>query len=206
MTMTSDVLDREAIAVGTRLPAGPRVAIIGSTFFWHPQSQRTCAAVGRLLAGIDGLILLTGGVAGAGESVGRSFFGARPDREGHRGVFHLLPHGCGRWDYGQTLFAGSDMVERRQVLGRMAECYVVIEGGPGTEHEAAVALGRSVCVIPVGRSGGCAGELYPRVARPVFATESAWRDLSSADASPERVAESVAEIVGAQVRERRHGV
>ena len=205
MTEAREVFDREAAAVAAQLPVANHLAIIGSTSFWHPQSQATCVAVGRLLAQVDGLVLLIGGVAGVGEIVGRSFFGARPGSDGHRGVFHVLPRGCSRWDYGETLFAGSDMGERREVLGRVADCYVVIEGGPGTEHEATVALGRSVCIIPVGRSGGYAGELFPRIPRPVFARESAWRNLACADASPQQVGESVAAIVGAHVRAR-HGV
>lgn len=198
--MGREVFDREAAAVAAQLTDGPRLAIIGSTSFWHVQSQATCRALGRLLAELDDLVLLTGGVDGVGKVVGRNFFDSRPGRDGHRGVFHVLPHGYWRCDYGETLFAGSDMTERREVLGRVAQCYVVIEGGPGTAHEASVALGRSVCVIPVGRSGGYAGELYPQVSCPVFASESAWRDLARPDASPEQVADAISRIVRARVR------
>jgi uncharacterized protein (TIGR00725 family) len=198
--------DHEVATVAAQLPEGTRVAIIGSTSFWHAESQATCEAIGRLLAALDDVVLLTGGVAGIGEAVGRSFFGARSGRDAPRGVFHVLPHGNRQWDYGQTVFVGSDMGERREVLGRLAECYVVIEGGPGTAHEASVALRRSVCVVPVGRSGGYARELYPQVRRPPFASESAWHDLALPTASPGVVAEAVASVVGAHLRQLRHDV
>ena len=200
-SVANDVFDHEVATVTAQLPPGPHVAIIGSTSFWHPESQAACEAVGHLLAAIGNLVLLTGGVGGIGEAVGRSFFGARSGRDVPRGVFHVLPHGTGEWDYGKTVFAGSDMGERREVLGRLAECYVVIEGGPGTAHEASVALRRSVCVVPVGRSGGYAGELYPQVPRPPFASKSTWRDLALAATSPSVVAEAVASIVAAHVRQ-----
>jgi hypothetical protein len=204
--MRNELLDREAAAAVVQLPAGPRVVIIGSTSLWSAESPATCGAVGRLLAGIEGLILLTGGVEGAGEAVGRSFFGARPGSDGHRGLFHVLPHGYWRWDYGEILFAGSGMEERREVLARLAACYVVIEGGPGTAHESSVALARSACVIPVGRSGGYAGELYNQLSRPPIATNSAWGNLARADASSDQGAEAVAAIVSAHVRDCCRGV
>ena len=196
-----DIIDRESAAVVAKLAAGPRVAIIGSTSFWHLESKATCEAIGRLLAALDGLILLTGGVEGAGETVGRSFYNLRSGSDSPRGVYHLLPHGHRSWDYGETLFAGADMEERREVLGRVAECYVVIEGGPGTAHEASVALGRSLCVIPEGRSGGFAQKLYPQVSRPYFASDFAWRQFGQAAASPELVAHAISGIVTAYIRE-----
>jgi hypothetical protein len=98
------------------------------------------------------------------------------------------------------------MGERREVLGRLAECYIVIEGGPGTAHEASVALARSVPVIPVGRSGGHAGKLYPQVPRPPLTAEAAWRDLARPEASLDQVAEAVATIVRAHVGDSGHGV
>jgi hypothetical protein len=44
-----------------RLPRGPRHAVLGSTDFWHPDSECTCKEVGRLLAELPSLVLLTGG-------------------------------------------------------------------------------------------------------------------------------------------------
>src|SRR5216110_2759536 len=83
--------DFEAQRLGALLPIGPRLDVLGSTDFWHPDSERTCAEIGRLLARIPGLVLLTGGVEGIGEGVGRSFFQARRDSGQEPRVYHLLP-------------------------------------------------------------------------------------------------------------------
>lgn len=199
--METKTFERETSEVVAKLPAGPRLVVIGSTSLRHPQSQATCAALGCLLASLDGLVLVTGGVEGVGEAVGRSFHAARERDHGSPNVFHVLPHGCARWNYGETLFAGRDMRERREVLGRLAEVFVAVEGGPGTAHEASVALGRSAIVIPIGRSGGFSGDLYPRLPRPSLARESDWRALADADASPEQVVRSAVDVVTAYLGE-----
>ena len=112
------------------LPPGPRLAVLGSTDFWHADSERTCTEIGRLLAGIPGLVLLTGGVEGIGEAVGASFFQTRRDAGQEPLVFHVLPEGEPSWDYGETLIAGADMTERREILGRLSGVFVMVEGGP----------------------------------------------------------------------------
>lgn len=187
--------DEQATALLARLPARPTAVIIGSTSFYHDESSATCSAIGRLLATIGDLVLITGGMPGIGEAVGRSFFDTRRKEAGAPEVFHILPHGCNRWDYGVTLFAGLDMAERREVLGRVSRLYLAIEGGPGSVHEGQVALSRGAVVIPVGRSGGYAGELYPRLPRPVFAPEERWRVLGNSEVTPDQVAKAVHEVV-----------
>jgi len=204
--MDSEVLDRQTAEVARRLPVGPRLAVIGSTLFWHPQSEETCILLGRSLAGLDGLVLLTGGVKGVGEAVGRSFWAACRERESAPHVFHILPRGCWMLDYGETLFAGSDMGERREILGRLAEVYVAIEGGPGTAQEASAALARSVVVIPVGRSGGHSAVLYERIPRPSFTGDLTWRILGIADVSPTQVAGAVIDVVRAYLKQLKDGI
>lgn len=185
----------QATALLASLPARPTVVVIGSTSFRHDDSSVTCSAIGRLLATIGNLVRITGGVPGIGEAVGRSFFDARMKEACAADVFHILPHGCNRWDYGVTLFAGLDMAERREVLGRVSRLYLAIEGGPGSVHEGRVALSRGAVVIPVGRSGGYAGELYPTLPRPVFAPEESWRALGNSEVTPDQVAKAVHDIV-----------
>jgi hypothetical protein len=192
----SNVLfDQEATALLAKLPTSPTLAVIGSTSFWHGKSAATCAAVGGLLATIEGLVLITGGMTGIGEGVGRSFFHSRRKAGREPDVFQVLPRGCAAWDYGVTVFAGSDMGERREVLARLSRLYLAIEGGPGTVHEGQVALQRGAIVIPVGRSGGYAGELYPTLHRPVFASEVGWQVLGISDVTPQQVAKAVYEMV-----------
>jgi uncharacterized protein (TIGR00725 family) len=191
--------DDEAARVSAMLPAGPRLAVIGSTHCHHQDTESICGAVGRALAGFEHLILLTGGVSGVGEWVGKSFYAARTG-DGHRGVFHILPNGHSKWDYGETLIGGDNMQERRQILGRLAERYLAIEGGPGTAHEAGIALARPVLVIPVGISGGYSGELFPQLVRPEFIAAEFWRTLGDPARKPEQIAEAVTEIVRLHLR------
>jgi hypothetical protein len=187
MTM-SRAFDEEAQRLGALFPKGPRLVVIGSTDFWHDDSERTCAHLGRLLASIHDLVLITGGVEGIGEGVGRSFFRARCAAEQEPRVYHVLPEGEETWDYGETFFAGSDMVERREILGRLAEVYLAIEGGPGTVHEAVVAAARKALVIPVGRSGGHAAVLYSQMTRPPAIDDKAWTALGASGSTPEETA------------------
>lgn len=184
-----------ATQVSALLPQGPRLAVIGSTSFWHPESEATCIAIGRSLARISELNVLTGGVSGVGEAVGRSFFNARSQSLGNRGVFHILPEGEAPWDYGETLFAGLDMGERREVLGRLAPLYLVVEGGPGTAHEATVAMSRGATLLPVSRSGGYAADVYPRVSRPAAISSQSWLRLGQSAATPMEIADSIYDCV-----------
>jgi hypothetical protein len=193
--MSPSRYDQEARRLETLLPHGPRVGVLGSTDFWHADSEYTCSEIGRLLAGISGLVLLTGGVEGVGEAVGRSFFQARRDLGQEPSVYHVLPRGEEPWDYGETLFAGSDMTERREILGRLSALFVMVEGGPRAGHEADVALAHGATVIPVGRSGGYAAVLYGRSRCPATIDAGTWAVLGSKQATPEETASAVLRAV-----------
>jgi hypothetical protein len=189
--------DQEARRLEALLPRGPRVAVLGSTEFWHADSEQTCTEIGRLLAGIPGLVLLTGGVEGIGEAVGRHFFQACRDAGQEPHVYHVLPEGEDAWDYGVTLFAGSDMTERREVLGRLSGLFVMVEGGPRAGHEADVASAHGAVVIPVGRSGGYAAALYGRMSRPAAIPADTWSVLKASESTPEETARAVLRAVQA---------
>jgi len=187
--------DDFATAFTRGLPDGHRVVIIGSASFWHAESRDTCISIGRELAAIETLLLITGGVEAVGETTGRSFYDSRVAMDKSTGVFHLLPEGYDAWDYGETLFAGQDMHERREVLARVSSIYVAVEGGPGTKHEASVAIGNGALVIPVGRSGGFAAELYSTMTRPEYMSEQAWDLLGRDDVKPEEIGMAVKSLV-----------
>jgi hypothetical protein len=89
----SNRFDQEARRLEAFLPKGPRVVVLGSTDFWHADSEQTCSLIGRLMADVPGLVLLTGGVEGIGEAVGRSFYQARRDTGQEPLVYHVLPEG-----------------------------------------------------------------------------------------------------------------
>jgi hypothetical protein len=177
------------------LPKGPRLAVLGSTDFWHPDSERTCAEIGRLLTTIPGLVLLTGGVEGIGEAVGRGYFQACRDAGQEPHVYHVLPEGEEPWDYGQTFSAGADMTERREVLGRLSRLYLLIEGGPRAEHEVEVATHHGATVLPVGPSGGYAAALFARMSRPEPVDAETWEVLGSSAATPAQTAQAVLQAV-----------
>jgi hypothetical protein len=183
--------DHEARRLDALLPHGPRVGVLGSTDFWHADSKRTCSEIGRLLAGISGMVLLTGGVEGIGEAVGRSFFSARRASGQEPCVYHVLPEGEEAWDYGETLFAGSDMTERREILGRLSRLFVLVEGGPRAGHEVDVALAHGAALIPVGRSGGYAAALYGRSSCPPTIDTGTWAVLGASESTPEETARAI---------------
>jgi hypothetical protein len=187
--------DAEAKRVSAAITPGPRLVVIGSTSFWGPDSRQLCEAIAADLAAVAGLVGLTGGMEGVGLTFGRAFAAARRVAGRPEDLFHLLPRGLGPCDSGVTLGAGNDYRERREVLGRVGHAYLVIEGGPGTEHEAAVAAGRGVPVIPLGRTGGHAGELYFRVRCPSGLPASDWHLLADAVASHERVVAAVGRLM-----------
>lgn len=183
----------ERIQIAT--PDCDRVVILGSTSFWHPESEATCKQIGLSLAEIPDLTLVTGGMAGVGDTVGRSFYAATQASHGDSRVIHVLPSGCPSRPYGVTLHAGEDMHDRREVLGRLARLYVVVEGGPGTQHEATVARFSGAAIIPVGRSGGVAADLYNQCPCPPAIDTKLWSVLNEVSVHPRSVAWAVRDIV-----------
>ncbi len=202
MSITSAArFENEALRVGSFLPHGPRVVVIGSTSFWHEESECTCVRVGQLLAQDSRLVLITGGVEGVGEAVGRAFFQARYAVDQSPLVYHFLPEGEGAWDYGETLFAGSDMPERREILARLSEVFLAVEGGPGTVHEAQIAIARGAAVIPVGRSGGHSARLFAEMNCPTVLDDRTWAVLGCPTSTPEETAEAAVRAVRLCLRE-----
>ncbi|MEO1374641.1 MAG: macro domain-containing protein [Cyanobacteria bacterium J06635_10] len=176
-----------AVELLTQIPDTRKLAVIGSTSFWGDSSEAICEATGRYLAKIDNLVMLTGGVSGIPEAVSRSF---RAER-----VFHIQPRGCLPWDYGNNLYGGIGYQERREVLARMASVYLLIEGGPGSEHEARRADKMGAVVIPVGKTGGFAQTLYAEMECPNYIPVELWEKLGRREGSAEEVGIAIAQIV-----------
>jgi hypothetical protein len=199
--MKPEEYDREAKVLGRRLPPGPRLAVIGSASYWGRDSRAICQSVGAWLATLEELVLLTGGVPGVGEGVGRSFFDVRRQFSMPPNTYHVLPDGSKPWDYGVTLFAGATMVDRREILGRLAPVYLSVEGGPGTAHEARVARSRGATLIPISRTGGYSQDIHPRLACPSPDVATEWRILGDGKVGVEEVALAVRRIVEVLARE-----
>ncbi|MFZ6873749.1 hypothetical protein ACO0LF_16945 [Undibacterium sp. Di27W] len=187
--------NQQAQSLLSRLPPGMPVAIIGSTSFWHADSQQTCILLGQALAALPEAVLLTGGVTGIGEACGRSFYQARLDLGLPPQVVHVMPEGMAAWDYGLSLYAGQDMQERRAVLARMAPVYIVIEGGPATADEVRIALENGATVIPFARSGACARDAYAQIRKPPALSEALWAVLGNDAASVEQTVAAAMDIL-----------
>ena len=171
----------------TQITDVPKLAVIGSTSFWAGNSEAICQAAGRYLAKIDNLVMLTGGVSGIPEAVSRNFSTER--------VFHIQPYGFQPWDYGYNLYGGISLWERREILARMGDVYLLIEGGPGSEQEARRALEMGAVVIPVGITSGFAEKLYVEMDFPDYIPLELWQKLGRREENPEEVGIAIAQIV-----------
>lgn len=193
--MIESPYNTELMSVADQLPQGLRLGIIGSTAFNGQDSQAICIAVGTQLAALHDLVLITGGVTGVGETIGRAFVDARRNCPEQPTAYHLLPHGFRPWDYGVTLFVGTNMLERREILARLASVYLVIEGGGGTAHEAQIAQAQGAIIIPVGRTGGCAKDIYEQFECPSAQVQADWQSLDDHAVIVDQVAAAVRQIV-----------
>jgi hypothetical protein len=158
-----------------------------------------CETIAKELAQIGRLVAITGGMDGVGITFGTSFSASRMQASLPPNLFHLLPRGLGPCVCGVTVGAGMDYHERREILGRIGNVCLIIEGGPGTEHEAEVAASRKIPIIPLGRSGGYAGDLYSRLECPHWAAQPDWAFLGNADATFQDVVQSVRQLVQAAI-------
>ena len=193
--MTPEQYDSEAEAIGRALPAGPKVAVIGSGIFWGHDTDEICTGIGVHLATIEDLVLITGGISGVGEAVGRSFFLARNRSRLAANTYQVLPRGSDEWDYGVTVTGGDTMEDRREILGRLSAVYIAVEGGPGTAHEARVAQARGATIVPVARTGGFSRELYAKIGCPSPRIALQWRLLDDSEADIGSLCLAVLQII-----------
>ncbi len=193
--MTAKDYERDTEAIKKLLPIGPRVAVIGSGKFLGHDTDAICAVVGSRLATLQDIVIITGGLSGVAEAVGRAYFAARQQLSGNAHIYHILPRGSGSWDYGVTLYGGNSLKDRREILGRLSAVYLSIEGGPGTAHEAHVAKSNGATIIPVGRTGGFSCDIYLQLPCPQPEIEREWELLNDTTASIELLGVAIQNIV-----------
>lgn len=175
------------------------LGVLGSASCVHPGTEAACVAIGERLASIDSLAIVTGGRGGVGQSLSGSVFQTRVANHEDPHVYHLLPDGYPRPAVGDALYVGSNMIERREILGRVAKVYLVIEGGPGTEYEAGVALSKGASVVPVARFGGYSLELFGTMSAPPRVATHDWSLLAAERIPLDELAEAVLSIVATLV-------
>src|SRR5688572_10421043 len=108
--------DAEAAAIVKALPTGPRLVIIGSTRFFGDDSDECCRLIARAVAELPGIVAITGGMLGVGATFAVAYEEAHRKRGEKGQLYHVLPRGCPPCRTGQTLFAGEDFADRREVL------------------------------------------------------------------------------------------
>lgn len=186
--------DETARRIKSELPAGRPLVVIGSTSFHGPDSHQLCTAIGSALAPHTELTAVTGGMEGVQATFSRAFAKARLQSGTAINLFHLLPSGMPACRDGVTMSAGIDFFERREILGRVGDLCLVIEGGPGTQHEATVAAAGKIPLLPLGRSGGFARTLYSQMTAPPSADTADWTLLNDHNAPLSSIVDAVVRL------------
>lgn len=198
-----------------KLPKGSHVYVSGGTLFYSKCGEAITKEIGKQLAALDGIILVTGGFYGVGETMGRSFFEERErlgkphntchivavsdkqdkskqTRQNPDGTFKPVP-------YGDTLFTGNSVRQREMLTPRVVDLCILIEGGPGAAFEAQQFVWNGHHVIPIRVTGGAAGGSFnipsSILARPPSVPESDWSILGDVKASPADIAAAVVRIM-----------
>jgi len=169
--LTRSLMSKKTVAsllpeLSAQLSSAPphRIGILGSTSFFHYDTEAICAALGQRLAQLPQVALLTGGMPGVAETTARSFqqhFSEQPGKIAP--IYHLQPIGFKPWDFGRSLKAGRTLEQRRWLLVQLARVYIVLEGGPVTLQEVTWANQAGAIVIPVACTGGCAAQFYEAI-------------------------------------------
>ncbi|ELU04881.1 hypothetical protein CAPTEDRAFT_227756 [Capitella teleta] len=198
----------------TQLPKQIFVYIAGSTTFYGSRTKELCQNIGRDLARLNNIHIVTGGFYGVGLTVSKSFH-AENEKKENGFVYHVLPERddqdrtrCSQQNpdktfqkvpFGKTVFAGDCVRERENIVSRAFDICMLIEGGPGAAHEAEQFAWNGNTVIPIMSTGGAAsgkfnvpGQIFER---PLGVKAEYWQMLSNEDASSDLVSRSVVSIV-----------
>ena len=208
-------LDALCMELAGKLPKGRLVYISGGTKFFSPLGEAICVELGTQLARKKGVVLVTGGFYGVGETVAKSFHDERARLGEPHGVCHIVavrddqdkslqtrqrPDGTFEAvPYGETLFFGSSVRQREMLTPRLLDLCILIEGGPGAAFEVQQFSWNEKYVVPVAVTGGAASGLFevPKSVfqRPQGVNESDWLVLSDHHASPQDITAAIVSIV-----------
>jgi len=208
-------VDKMCSLLAAKLPKGKHIYISGGTKFYSSCGEEICKELGRLLAQDPGIILVTGGFYGVGETVGRSFFDERGRMNLPHGICHVIairddqdksnqtrqcPDGTFLpVPYGNSVFFGDSVRQREMLTPKVIDTCILVEGGPGAAFEAQQFTWNGNRVIPVKVTGGAAGGSFnvPQAifSKPPNVLESDWSLLGSSEATPTEIAAAIVRIV-----------
>jgi len=185
----------EARRVRKETGGGPCICILGSVKFQQPESEELVRNVARAVSRRIGrrASIVTGGMSGVQESFASNCVAETL-------TWNLLPKGQdSHFTLGRTLYAGSDLADRKEIFGLVGDIYISVEGGPGVAQEARAAISQGAVVIPLIRTGGASSGMFdfpPKaLEKPSWCSKGAWQALEQKDASPAEVGDACASLV-----------
>ncbi|XP_064603291.1 uncharacterized protein LOC135468797 isoform X2 [Liolophura sinensis] len=212
--------------VWKQIPREYCVYISGGTKFHNSSTEMICRAIGQSLAKLERVTLVTGGFYGVMESVSRGFYEETQRIWKNHKVWHILPerdptnmskkalqNRDGTFkalSFGKTMFCGSSVRERETIVARAFDICVLVEGGPGSAHEAEQFAWSDRIVIPIRATGGAAGGLFG-VPQKIFkvpqcVSEDDWTILSQKTCSPTEIGNAVSRIISSIFKKPKIGV
>lgn len=199
----------------SRLPDGNYVYISGGHHFYSTNGEAICKLLGKELAKLKSVVLVTDGFYGVGDTVAKSFHDkrkklglpiniycttavkdpadrSRKTRQREDGTMEPSP-------YGETIFLGNSLRQCGRVCTRVFNICILIEGGPSSAYQVQQLTWNGAVVIPVKSTGGAASGKFlvpSSIYRPpVKVSESDWSMLSNDAASVEDTVASLVRIV-----------
>ncbi|XP_022091661.1 uncharacterized protein LOC110979851 isoform X2 [Acanthaster planci] len=200
-----------------KLPGSNCVYISGGTSFYYDKSEAICKEIGKALAKLQKVTLVTGGFFGVGETVSRSFYDERQRLKRVEDVYHILPNRDEQdrspqarqnrdktfqpMPFGETVFVGDSVRQRETIVSRIFDICILIEGGPGAAHEAEEFTWSDHTVIPIKCTGGAAGGKF-NVPQKIFecppgVVRNDWNQLADKNESPATIGAAVSRIITA---------
>lgn len=198
------------------------IYVLGSIRITDQRTIEICQELGKALAAVKNLTLVTSGYKGAQELVAKSFLAAlkgkideNGEEEAKSRIVHVLPskeveddYGwCSQvndghfepMSYGRTLFLGDTIAEQKTVLSRLLDTAILIQGDKKTAREVEEFLWNDHFVIPIMSTGGAAsGEhdiSFKAFQKPNGVSDKDWASMNDKTLEPSVVAKSVADIV-----------
>jgi len=199
----------------SRLPDGNYVYISGGSHFYSANGEAICKLLGKELAKLKSVVLVTGGFFGVGDTVAKRFHDKRKKLGYPINLYHTMavkdPADRSRKTrqrqdgtlepspYGESIFLGNSVRQCGTVSARVFNICILIEGGPSSAYEAQQFTWNGAIVIPIKTTGGAAGGKFHVPSSiyhpPSSVTDSDWAVLSNDTASVEDIVASLVRIV-----------